>query len=88
MAMLLDWSCTTFAETDVLDAKPWLFDGRTWISKCPLLNAVAHMWVSDPPCQMYLIARSFSGLLQDHKPTLENTLLLFSVMEFHYQELL
>lgn len=44
--MLLDSSCTTFlklvAKTDVLDAKPWFFDVRTWISQCLLLNAVAY----------------------------------------------
>lgn len=77
MIMLLDSGCTTFlkliAETDVLDAKPWFFDVKNLdfsvsASKCSGI----HMWVSDPPCAMHLIARWFLGLQQDDKLTLEN----------------
>jgi len=60
--MLLDSICTTFvkriAKTGVLDAKPWFFDVRTWISQCPLPKCSGiHMRVSDPPCEVHLIAR-------------------------------
>lgn len=84
--MLLNPSCTAFlliAETDALDAKPWIFHVRTWLCQCPLLNAVAYVCGSLTYTEMDLIARWLQVLQQDHKLTIEDTLLFLLIMEFY-----
>lgn len=88
MAMLLNSSCTAFlliAKADVLDAKPQTFVRiwLTWLCQYPLLNAVPYVCRSLTHTEMDLIARWVQVLQQDHKLTIENTLLFLLGMEFH-----